>query len=270
MDTIMFFSHTGDFGVFSQWYLSPFSDEEFRYNTAEQYMMVQKAILFGDIEMRNEILEKKAANEVKKLGRKVKNFSDEIWNAKKLEIVIRGNYLKFSQNPELRKILLNTGDAILAEASPYDSIWGIGCAAKDVKAKDMKNWGENLLGKALMAVRTILSYEYPSDKYCDIVLAVKEEQGGLTESDMRTLMMSLPKEEVYPFGISCDNLGIILIGFIRKDSAVAISYDTELIGNYVKTQITEQFVLNGKIIKKKYEYPYSESDKLTIKIVDCD
>lgn len=59
---------------------------------------------------------------------------------------------KFSQNPDLKKALVRTGDAILVEASPFDKIWGIGISAKD--AQKNKPWeGENLLGKALMEVR---------------------------------------------------------------------------------------------------------------------
>ena len=40
------------------------------------------------------------------------------------------------------------------EASPYDTIWGIGLAAEDPRAKDPSQWrGQNLLGFALMEVR---------------------------------------------------------------------------------------------------------------------
>jgi predicted NAD-dependent protein-ADP-ribosyltransferase YbiA (DUF1768 family) len=34
--------------------------------------------------------------------------------------------LKFSQNNDLCKILLDTRDDIIAEANPFDRIWGIG------------------------------------------------------------------------------------------------------------------------------------------------
>ena len=32
---------------------------------------------------------------------------------------------KFSQNEDLKQILLETGDRILVEGSPYDKIWGV-------------------------------------------------------------------------------------------------------------------------------------------------
>ena len=68
--------------------------------------------------------------------------------------MIEGNYLKFSQNPHLRNYLINTGNRILVEASPYDRIWGIGISEKDAVQETPNNWrGLNLLGFALMEVR---------------------------------------------------------------------------------------------------------------------
>ena len=55
---------------------------------------------------------------------------------------------KFSQNADLQQLLLNTGDAILAECAVKDLIWGIGLSMKDSNRFDMNKWhGENLLGK---------------------------------------------------------------------------------------------------------------------------
>ena len=36
------------------------------------------------------------------------------------------NYAKYSQNPELRRYLFDTGNSTLVEASPDDTYWGIG------------------------------------------------------------------------------------------------------------------------------------------------
>ena len=49
---------------------------------------------------------------------------------------------------------MKTGDAILAECSYSDSIWGIGRGMDDPRADDIEEWdGQNLLGFALMQVR---------------------------------------------------------------------------------------------------------------------
>jgi len=43
---------------------------------------------------------------------------------------------------------------MLAEPSPYDSIWGIGLSRRDHRARNPELWqGENLLGFALMEMR---------------------------------------------------------------------------------------------------------------------
>ncbi|MDO4895796.1 MAG: NADAR family protein [Moraxella sp.] len=139
---------------FSQWYDSPFVVDDVTYPTAEHYMMAQKALLFNDMEIFNEIIQSKHPKQAKDLGRKVKNFDENIWNEKRFEIVVQGNIAKFSQNPELKAYLLGTGDRILVEASPVDKIWGVGLARDDDKIHNPLNWqGLNLLGFALMQVR---------------------------------------------------------------------------------------------------------------------
>ena len=95
-----------------------------------------------------------------KLGRQIRGFTAEKWDKYKIGIVWYGNYLKFTQHEDLRIRLLATEDRIMAEASPYDLIWGIGFRANDDLALDQKNWkGKNLLGKILMSVRDSLKFE---------------------------------------------------------------------------------------------------------------
>ena len=94
------------------------------------------------------------AADVKALGRKVRGFGEERWVDKRFEIALRGNLAKFSQNPELRDWLIGTSPAVLVEASPVDTIWGIGLAADDKRASDPAKWrGLNLLGFVLMKAR---------------------------------------------------------------------------------------------------------------------
>lgn len=138
----------------SQWYDCWFEMNGVQYHTAEQYMMASKARLFGDEEVFKEIMDASSPFDYKKLGRKIRGFVAETWDDKKYDIVVTGNKSKFSQNPNLKKYLLSTGDSILAEASPYDTIWGIGFDRKRAEKGDVEQWrGENLLGCALMDVR---------------------------------------------------------------------------------------------------------------------
>ena len=53
----------------------------------------------------------------------------------------------------MQQHLLGTGDRLLAEASPYDTIWGLGYRADHKNALCPPAWrGLNLLGKALQIV----------------------------------------------------------------------------------------------------------------------
>lgn len=145
---------------FSQWYEAEFTVDGVVFKTTEQYMMSEKAKLFNDTIIFNQIMAADSPKEVKELGRKIANFDSEIWNHNKFNIVVKGNYAKFNQNPELANFLLRTDDSVIVEASPYDKIWGIGLAENDKNIKNPLLWkGENLLGYALMIVREKLKQQ---------------------------------------------------------------------------------------------------------------
>lgn len=94
-------------------------------------MMAQKAKLFGNDYLFNQILESKEQSVVKKLGRSKKiNFDEKIWNENKESIVLKGNILKFMENKSLGDYLISTNPSYLVEASPYDKVWGIGLDKK--------------------------------------------------------------------------------------------------------------------------------------------
>jgi ribA/ribD-fused uncharacterized protein len=141
-------------GPFSQFHTSHFKVGDHAYMCAEQYMHEQKARLFGDFAMASRILASNSAHEHKMMGGAVQAFDQHRWDAAKVDIVTEGNRAKFSQNAGLRRRLLDTGDAILAEANPKDFIWGIGLAETDPDALIVEHWkGQNLLGQILMTVR---------------------------------------------------------------------------------------------------------------------
>ncbi len=157
-----------DISCLNQWYATEFTTyEEFGttgyYNsfaTAEHYMMYEKAALFYDWDSATKILQTKSPRKVQLLGREVKGFKEKIWQNASFNVVVQGNLLKFKQNTQLREYLLATGDKVLVEASPIDSIWGIGLHKDDERALDPKAWlGENKLGFALMEVREALKKE---------------------------------------------------------------------------------------------------------------
>jgi ribA/ribD-fused uncharacterized protein len=145
-------------GPFSQFHPSHFKLGGHAYICAEQYMHEQKARLFADVAMAERILKSDSPHEHKLMGGRVSGFDQQTWDANKVRIVTEGTRAKFSQNPGLRRRLLDTGDAILAEANPKDYIWGIGLSEEDPAAQNPATWqGENLLGQILMAVRSELA-----------------------------------------------------------------------------------------------------------------
>ncbi len=142
----------------SQWWEAPFQKDDIVFNTAEHWMMHQKAILFKDDEIAEKILQADTPAEAKKLGRQVRNFEQKIWERDRFDIVSEGNMLKFSQHEELAHYLRKTNSRILVEASPVDTIWGIGKSKDDPGIENPETWeGLNLLGFALMEVRDWLS-----------------------------------------------------------------------------------------------------------------
>lgn len=153
---VYFFEQTTPTAYLSQWYKCKFTDALYTYSSAEQYMMAQKALLFNDIDIHDKIIANTNPAVIKKLGRQVKNFDESVWVANRERIVYEGNLLKFSQNDAILALLLSTGDAIIAETSPYDRIWGIGVSARAGLTRS--GWeGLNLLGTILMKVREELS-----------------------------------------------------------------------------------------------------------------
>lgn len=145
--------------VFSQWFSASFveyfdEDTKIKYSTAEQYMMAHKALLFGDGIRFEKIMATSNPHLIKKYGRLIKGFDEETWNQYKFDIIVNGNKLKFGQNPTLLARLLQTGDKILVEASPFDKVYGCGLRANIASRMAPSQWpGSNLLGKALMEVR---------------------------------------------------------------------------------------------------------------------
>lgn len=147
-------------GIYSQWYLRDIVIDNITYNCCEQYMMHQKALLFGDIYTAQEILEEKVPALQKKLGRKVINFDVNKWNSVAKDIVLKGNIAKFTQHKDLYHSILSTGDRILVEASPLDKIWGIGMDKDEYGVDNPENWrGTNWLGDVLTKVKKIIKEE---------------------------------------------------------------------------------------------------------------
>lgn len=150
-------------GFLSQWSFTTFEEDGIEFNCAEQYMMYKKALLFKDEDSAKAILEARLPWKQRHIGRKILFFDNKVWTKHRYHIAKQGNRLKFEQNPNLKRRLCEIEGEIV-EASPDDSIWGIGMDISDENLLDRSRWGENLLGQILMELRHEFQMKELEDK----------------------------------------------------------------------------------------------------------
>ena len=157
----IFFYRVGDaYGAFSNWAPTPFTVDGVSFSTAEQYIMYRKCLTFGDNVTAEKLLSSDSPKEQKALGREAAGYIDSVWAGIRQTVAIRGLYAKFSQDAELKRLLLGTGDAVLVECTSNDRIWACGLDKDDDDRLSADRWkGQNILGFALMEVRNMLRAE---------------------------------------------------------------------------------------------------------------
>jgi ribA/ribD-fused uncharacterized protein len=165
---IGFYSHVGEYAGFSNFYNNnPFyykipencgihSGKICHIQFSEKAIMLCKASLMGDTKTFNLILKAKTPFIAKKLGRQVHPFNEELWQKNVCYIAKDIIICKFNSSETLKKLLLDTDDDLLAEASPRDKIWGIGMSNNLDISYPYKWKGCNILGWALMEARDAL------------------------------------------------------------------------------------------------------------------
>lgn len=142
----------------SNHHLAPQTIGNKTYNCNEQYLMEQKALVFGNSEMAKRIMIEKDPKVQKKIANKynIKNFSEKAWNERNLDIMETGICAKFSQNEHLKQFILCTKPNLLVEASPNDRYWGVGKSLQNPNLWNRNSWlnnSKNYLGCILMKVR---------------------------------------------------------------------------------------------------------------------
>ena len=149
-ETYVFFSQ---YHPFSMSFPAEFTVDGQTYGHAFQYKAYHKAALFGDKAMCQKILQTTDPKEIIKLEPRKINFA--MWLEKVEEIAKGAMMHKFSQNEDLKTLLLETGDLYIGEGV-LDRVWGIGLhqTYKTKNVLNRENWeGMNLCGKTLMFVR---------------------------------------------------------------------------------------------------------------------
>lgn len=156
-DNLYLFWHTDSH--LSNWCMDSYELDGIKFSNSEQGMMYEKAKLF-DKSAIDSIMDASHPREVKALGRSIQNFIPDEWDDLRVGLLIPHLMAKFKQNNKAYAELMSSGDRIIAEASPFDKVWGIGLSPEDPLSLDPINWrGLNLLGESLMLVRYSLSAE---------------------------------------------------------------------------------------------------------------
>jgi ribA/ribD-fused uncharacterized protein len=152
----------GEYRVLSNEYILPTLVDGVSYPTVEHYMMVQKARQFGDEKAVQKIMKAKSAKSAKGVEKSIEGVKEDEWDARKDDVMRVALRAKFTQHPELRKKLLETGTAVLGYANARDKYWSIGTSEDTEKAKKPAKWsGKNRLGELLSELRETLRGEVP-------------------------------------------------------------------------------------------------------------
>ncbi len=139
---ILFWSRSPDYGFLSNFAAAPFVLDGLSWRTVEHCYQAHK---FVGQPLFNEIRQAPSAVAAKKLGQNRDVPIPEDWNGRRVDLMRRAMYAKFTQNPELKAALLATGQRLLLE-DRADPFWGRGT----------DNRGGNRLGLLLMELREAL------------------------------------------------------------------------------------------------------------------
>ena len=134
----------GEYKFLSNFYEAEFVMGDTTFSTAEHAFQASKAK--DQPEIYDKIVNASSPKKAKRKGKKPD--LPENWFGVKKYVMLQVVTAKFSQNPELRQKLLDTGDETLVELNRWgDTYWG---------AKKSNGVGKNTLGVILMNVRSSL------------------------------------------------------------------------------------------------------------------
>jgi len=142
---VLFYGRNRPYFELSNFYQSHLYLDDHVWQTVEHYYMAQKTL---DPNEQTKIRNAPTAATAKAMGRRVKLRPN--WDNIKFDIMFKACYAKFSQNRDLKQLLLDTGERPLHEDTKKDNIWGGGPNNPN---------GQDLLGKVLVKVRNTLRKE---------------------------------------------------------------------------------------------------------------
>jgi ribA/ribD-fused uncharacterized protein len=137
---IYFYSTSGPYGCFSNFSRHPVKLDGKTWKTSEHYFQAQK---FAGTKHELDVFNADSPKTAAEIGRDRKKPLRPDWEIVKDDIMRKVILAKFNQHKQLKKKLLDTGDAELIEHTTNDKYWADGGDGS----------GKNMLGKILMEVR---------------------------------------------------------------------------------------------------------------------
>ena len=141
--TIYFYTTRDKFGEFSNFAKYGVELDGQWWKTTEHYFQAQK---FLDEDYKEKIRNVPDPKTAANLGRSRAVPIREDWERVKDDVMRKAVLKKFQTHPELRELLLSTGDEEIVENAPGDCYWGCGADGS----------GTNMLGKILQEIRSEL------------------------------------------------------------------------------------------------------------------
>ena len=123
MNKILFYRVREPFGEFSNFAAFPIEVDGKQWPTVEHYFQAQK---FFGTEHEEAIRNSESPMIAARMGRSRKQPLRRGWEGMKESVMRAALYAKFTQHPELKNLLLSTGDATLVEHTTNDSYWADG------------------------------------------------------------------------------------------------------------------------------------------------
>jgi len=148
MNPIEFYGVGGAYGELSNFAPFPIRLKNRTWATSEHYFQAQK---FTGTPHEEEIRLAKSPMIAARMGRSRKRPLRKNWESAKDQVMLEALRAKFIQHPQLRDLLLGTGEARLVEHTSNDDYWGDGGDGS----------GRNRLGTLLMQVRAELKGSGP-------------------------------------------------------------------------------------------------------------
>lgn len=139
---LMFYHRNEPYYEFTNFSPHPIQFEGKMYPTSEHLFQAHK-FLSTRPDLAERIRNAKSSRAALEEATRLRSYQRKDWFSVNISVMDEVIEAKFTQNADLKQLLLDTGDREIIEDSPVDSFWGCGADRK----------GRNELGKALMRLR---------------------------------------------------------------------------------------------------------------------